>query len=370
MNSRFPNDTGLRIVGIGLLIAMSFLRDGVFQEPLTSELALQILFNCVSITLTWHLNRAIIAHFRTSRRPQTKSFKRLAITFVCCVSATTLFSWFIDSLQYGISHGTLADFRHNDGSFQLSFGSTVFRMNVYGLDFFHAIILVILYQVIYELYFNSQDSSRYRQELERAEQEKEKLRVANLQSQLDVLKQQVNPHFLFNSLNSLSSLISEDPKQAEQFVDKLSGVYRYVLRANDEHLTTLATELRFIDSYYHLLQTRYGAGLSLTIAVDEPHQTAQLPPLTLQLLVENAVKHNVVSAKKPLTIQITIDEQGLLVVQNTLQRKASRALSNGVGLTNIVAKYQMLNLPPPSVEESPERFTVRLALLADAALPK
>ena len=186
---------------------------------------------------------------------------------------------------------------------------------------------------------------------------------------LDVLKQQVNPHFLFNALNSLSALISEDPQRAEVFVDKLSGVYRYVLRANNEPMTTLAAELDFLNAYYHLLQTRHGSGLSLTVAVDEPKRACQLPPLTLQLLVENAVKHNVVSASRPLHIRISTDESGELVVQNNLQRKATRpgearAFSNGVGLSNIVAKYQMLGLPQPAVEESAEQFIVRLPLLA------
>jgi two-component system LytT family sensor kinase len=122
--------------------------------------------------------------------------------------------------------------------------------------------------------------------------------------------------------------------------------------------------LQFIDSYYHLLQTRYGNGLSLTVTVGESHRNCQLPPLTLQLLVENAVKHNVISPRKPLVIGIEIDEQDRLVVYNTLQRKATRAFSNGVGLSNIVAKYQMLNLFQPTVEESEDRFTVRLPLIA------
>ncbi len=237
-------------------------------------------------------------------------------------------------------------------------------LNTYGLNFFHGIFIAVFFLITYELLYYSQVSTVYRQQLEQSEREKEQLRVANMQSQLDVLKQQVNPHFLFNSLNTLSSLISEDPKQAEQFVDKLSGVYRYVLRANEQHLTTVDAELEFIDAYYHLLRTRYGTALSLTVQVQAERRPCQLPPLTLQLLVENAVKHNVVSPKRPLRIQIAVDEQNRLVVHNTLQRKATRAVSNGIGLTNIVAKYQMLNLPQPSVEESPDEFIVRLPLLS------
>ncbi|MBO0952518.1 histidine kinase [Fibrella sp. HMF5405] len=251
----------------------------------------------------------------------------------------------------------------------LNFGSLRVEMNTFTVELFHAFFYTVCCLTIYELFFYRLDSSRFQSELARSEQEREKLQVANLQSQFDVLKQQVNPHFLFNALNSLSALISEDPQRAELFVDKLSGVYRYILRANSELLTTLAAELDFIDDYFHLLQTRHDAGLSLRIAVDQARYNCRLPPLTLQLLVENAVKHNVVSSKRPLAIHICTDEMGQLLVANNRQPKTTRALSNGVGLNNIVAKYQILNLPPPLIEETASQFAVRLSLLADATSP-
>jgi two-component system LytT family sensor kinase len=127
--------------------------------------------------------------------------------------------------------------------------------------------------------------------------EKEQLKKVNLQSQYESLKSQVNPHFLFNSLNSLSSLIADEPDRAEEFVDEMSKVYRYLLQTNEGDLTTLDTELTFIQSYFHLLKTRYGAGIRLEVAVDEPFRAYKLPPLTLQMLVENAVKHNVYSCE-------------------------------------------------------------------------
>jgi two-component system LytT family sensor kinase len=148
-------------------------------------------------------------------------------------------AWIFDGLRHWGIHDTLTGFSTTRKPFHIYFGSTTLNLSALDLDVFHAFFIAIFFLVIYELLFYRRDSALYRQQLEKSEQEKEKLRVANLQSQLDVLKQQVNPHFLFNSLNSLSSLISEDPKQAELFVDKLSGVYRYVLRANDQHLTTL-----------------------------------------------------------------------------------------------------------------------------------
>ena len=354
----------MQVVGISLLSTLSLLSDDLLQQPLTGMVLLLLLFKCLSVGLTWQLNRAIIARIRGLFLYRQRPYQRIVSTFLACVLGTTLFAWFFEAFRYLLTHGSFADFSPDRGKFSLSLGSIVIRMSPLGLDFFHGLFIAIFYITIYELLFNSQASSLYQEQVAQLEQEKEKLRVANLQSQLDVLKQQVNPHFLFNSLNTLSSLISEDAHQAEIFVDKLSGVYRYVLRSNEQQLISLDQELQFIDAYYHLLQTRYGTGLTLTVAVDKNCRSSQLPPLTLQLLVENAVKHNVVSPKRPLSIHIAVDEQGQLLVQNTLQRKSVPVLSNGIGLTNILAKYQMLNLSPPIVEESVDEFRVRLPLLA------
>ncbi|GAB3551550.1 sensor histidine kinase [Spirosoma fluminis] len=187
--------------------------------------------------------------------------------------------------------------------------------------------------------------------------------------QLRALQAQVNPHFLFNSLNSLSSLIDDNPERATQFVDQLSQVYRYLLRANEQPLTTLASELDFIQSYYHLLKTRHGDGLLVSIRVDPVYTARLLPPLTLQLLVENAVKHNVILAKRPLHITIVTDPDGYLTLTNTLQRKRTAVLSNGVGLSTILTQYQTLNQPAPDVFVDDDTFTVRIPLIHPVAVP-
>ncbi|GAB3549497.1 sensor histidine kinase [Spirosoma fluminis] len=189
------------------------------------------------------------------------------------------------------------------------------------------------------------------------------LKQLHMQQQMDVLKQQVNPHFLFNSLNSLIALISENPQQAETFAEELSSVYRYVLRANEQNLTNLDTELEFIRSYAHLLRTRYGDGFRLVTQVDKQFGRYQLPSLTLQLLVENAVKHNVVMGSRPLTVEIRTDGLANLYVRNNLQQKKQGVVSNGVGLNNIIAKYEMLGQPRPTVREEAGQFVVALPLI-------
>lgn len=202
------------------------------------------------------------------------------------------------------------------------------------------------------------------QEWRRTELEKEQLEKLHLQSQLDVLKNQINPHFLFNSLNSLSSLISDDPGKAELFVDKLSRVYRYILLHNGRDWVDLDTELAFIKSYFHLLQTRYGEGVKLDISVSDSHLYLLLPPLTLQLLVENAIKHNVVHKDKPLLIEITSSGEMQLVIRNNLQRKDKQlVLSHGVGLKNIADRYDIANAGAITVEEVNGLFTVKLPLV-------
>jgi sensor histidine kinase YesM len=191
----------------------------------------------------------------------------------------------------------------------------------------------------------------------------EQLKRENLQTQLDSLKAQVNPHFLFNSLNSLSSLISEDAEKAEKFLDELSKVYRYLLRNNEDDLTTLAEELQFIQSYAHLLQTRYGESLQVQTLIDPKYLEYQLPPLTLQMLVENAVKHNRMMKERPLKIVLKSVGDKLVVVNN-LQRKVRQVTSNKVGLGNIAKKYKLLEQEGIIVKENEHEFEVIIPLIA------
>jgi sensor histidine kinase YesM len=193
--------------------------------------------------------------------------------------------------------------------------------------------------------------------------ETENLKKEHLQSQLEGLKGQVNPHFLFNSLNSLSSLISDDPEKAEKFLDEMSKVYRYLLRTNEEGLTTLESEMHFIYSYFHLLKTRYGEGLELETRIDDFYLDYQLPPLTLQMLVENAVKHNMLLKNSPLVILIMTTNSGKLIVSNNLQRKERMVSSNKVGLTNIVKKYRLMKQEEITIRDDGKEFAVIIPLI-------
>jgi len=197
--------------------------------------------------------------------------------------------------------------------------------------------------------------------------ETEQLRKENLQSQLEGLKSQINPHFLFNSLNSLSSLIEDDPDLAQQFIEEMSSVYRYLLRSNETELATLEQEIQFAQSYFHLLNTRYGNGIRLDLSIDSQLETYLLPPLTLQILFENVVKHNIILPQQPVTIRVSTTPDGRLQVQNNLQRKSVRVASNRIGLSNITAKYELLGQGTVLIQEEAQTFTVTLPLLANSA---
>jgi sensor histidine kinase YesM len=199
--------------------------------------------------------------------------------------------------------------------------------------------------------------------------EAEQLKKVNLQSQLEGLKGQVNPHFLFNSLNSLSSLISDEPERAEKFVDEMSKVYRYLLRNNEDGLVTLEAEMQFIQSYFHMLKTRYGDTLQLETNINPHCLQNQLPPLTLQMLVENAVKHNMMLKDSPLKIMIMTTNSGRLIVCNNLQRKVRNVSSNKVGLSNIINKYRLMNQEDIMINDDGKEFLVVIPLLPAKEAP-
>ncbi len=193
--------------------------------------------------------------------------------------------------------------------------------------------------------------------------EKELLSQMSVEQEFDVLKSQVNPHFLFNCFNTLSSLINEDAKKAEVFLDELSKVYRYLLRNNESGLSTLANELKFIESYSRLLKTRHGDAVQIQVESNSRYDNYMLPSLSLQMLVENAVKHNVLSKNKPLIIEIFLVAGNKLVVNNNLQLRTKKGPSNRIGLDNIRTKYKLLGQNGFHVMQDAKNFTVVLPLI-------
>ncbi|MEL7220295.1 MAG: histidine kinase, partial [Bacteroidota bacterium] len=169
-----------------------------------------------------------------------------------------------------------------------------------------------------------------------------KVEKEKVESQLQVLRQQINPHFLFNSLNVLSELIHEDIEKSDLFIQHFAKVYRYVLQINQETIVTLQEELAFLDSYVFLQKIRFGDNLQVEIGVSQAALQKYVPPLSLQVLFENAIKHNAISASMPLCIKITT-EQDVLKLTNTLQRLTPSKNETGIGQLNLKNKYELIS---------------------------
>lgn len=182
-------------------------------------------------------------------------------------------------------------------------------------------------------------------------------------AQLEALRLQIDPHFLFNNLSVLTSLIEENPQDAILYVQRLSTIYRYLLENRKKELVSLEVELNFIVDYLYLYQVKYGAGITLNIEKKIPIGNKKIPPLTLQLLVENCIKHNSFDLQHPLSINIILMPDGTLTVWNNKAEKPS-SHSNNIGLENIKNRYALLNYPAPVVEETDSEFAVKLQVIS------
>lgn len=195
--------------------------------------------------------------------------------------------------------------------------------------------------------------------------ETEQLYMTYKQGQLMALKSQVNPHFLFNSLNTLSSLISDEPEEAEKFLDEISKVYRYMLRNDDDQLVSLSEELQFVHSYFQLLKARYGEAIKLEVNVDAARQDLLVPPLCLQVIMENALNQNVVSKSTPLLVSIYTNNENFVVIKNNIQPKVVTVpLDQEAGVDNLVNKYQLLNERAVVIKETATERQICLPLIS------
>ncbi len=196
----------------------------------------------------------------------------------------------------------------------------------------------------------------------------EQLKKAYTQSRLMGLKSQVNPHFLFNSLNSLSSLISEDEEKAETFLNELTKVYRYLLRGSDDKLVSLETELKFINSYFYLLKARYGDAVNLSVDFDDDQRQLMIPPLALLTLFENAFNQNATHKDSPLNISISVSEDHWLELSHNIQRRIATIPADESGIDNLAEKIRLLTHQQINVSKTENSYTVKLPLIQDKTM--
>ena len=196
----------------------------------------------------------------------------------------------------------------------------------------------------------------------------QKLIAKSANAQFESLKNQLDPHFLFNSLNVLDSLIEENPIQAQRFTNSMSKIYRYVLEQKDKELVSVEEEIDFAKTYCELLKTRFEDAVTFDFNISEEDKKGFVVPLSLQLLLENSIKHNFATSSKPLNIKI-FTEKGNLIIENNLQTRELPNTSTGVGLANIVSRYNLLTERNVFVEKSEAFFRVKLPILTEKLNP-
>lgn len=215
--------------------------------------------------------------------------------------------------------------------------------------------------LISSLYFFTAYYFKILNEKQEHQIEIEQLRQAQLEANLASLKEQLSPHFLFNTLNTLSSITQEKP--VKDYVSEFANVYRYMLVHNKLDKATLQQEFDFIHSYLYIIKTRMGDAIEIKMNIDERLMQYHLPPLSLQLLIENAIKHNIASVNKPLHVNIYSQTNHQLVVSNNFQPKITTHHSTGIGLSNLSERYRLLFAKEIEIEKSTTEFCVTLPLI-------
>ena len=280
--------------------------------------------------LNYQFFKPFSAHYKLNFRKIAVS---IIVTFVFAFILAHLFILAKNFFDFQINQH-----RHDEGLFYRNF-------------FCSAIVLAS----IFVIRLNNQKKS--------IELENEKLRNESLQSQFESLKNQVSPHFLFNSLTALKILVADSPELAKQYISHLSMVLRYTLQSNRKQLVSLEEEMEFTQSYLFLLKMRYNTNLTIQTEIKDIFKDYKLPPLTVQTLVENAVKHNEISNQYPLQIRLQTTENGCLEVINKIQEKLTQEEGTGIGLTNLSKLFRLLGNYDIQIFKNNQEFKVMVPLL-------
>ncbi len=341
------------IVCIGIVPYLSFFlldpMKNVHGHNNVLHYALSLLFFTSVAAIIWIINSVIIRKADKIFKWETNPVKKLAFL----ISVNTIFTFSIVILFVALY--AFIVIKTIDGIVIKAY------MPVFMDDLVIFILVLLFYQAIYTGVY------LFRQ-WEKSIRESENLKQEILHSQLHALQNQTSPHFLFNSLNVLVSLIEERPPVAIEFVKRLSIVYRYLLQKSEQHLVLLKDEVSFINSYLFLQNQRFGDNLKSVIDIPSYALDFYIAPLTLQILFENAIKHNIISSSKPLTIKLYLDHENNLVVENNLQYKLSSGLSTGLGLKNIENRYRILARKDIRIMSDGFGFKVTIPLLSSRSI--
>jgi len=233
-----------------------------------------------------------------------------------------------------------------------------YQQNIYGVLFYNALIYAVVNLVLMAIL----EAWIYYKESTHAQMHARNLELEVSQMKFEILKSQINPHFLFNSLNVLSGLINKSPSKAIQFIDEFSQIYRYVLETIEQKVSRLEKELEFARSYLFLQQIRYGQSLTYNIQLPAEFMAWLIPPLSLQVILENAIKHNIVNKEKPLHIELSVTNN-CLYIKNNLQPKIYSSPSTGTGLENLLKRYAFIHTEKPVFTIKNNCYIAKLPLI-------
>ncbi len=309
-------------------------KNELFPDMSIADVISEIVFTFISVLILFALNVYIFGFNRLSIKI---TWKRIFLSFVL--------TWILSNLM-----GKAFIFMHNQ--WDIPIVHNMMHHYLHPLrDFMNSCIVVVSCYIIYLLL-----------QKQKVQIENQQLHAENLLNQYEALKNQLNPHMLFNSLNTLRSLIRETPDRAQDYLQELSFVLRYTLQENDNKLVTLKEEMDFVHAYMFLLKMRYEDNLEFNVSIEKKTEEYQLPPMSIQLLIENAVKHNEISNRRPLIIHISAEGRSL-IVSNPVQPKITASKGTGIGLANLSKRYRLLLDKDITVTQEKNQFIVTIPLI-------
>jgi hypothetical protein len=335
------NDKWLRLLGIPVVsFTMHIVFDG-WPREVSWPVVNGFLFGLFITVLLWEGNRAIFVLMRRLFPHYDQTVRRLVVQTLSSLAFTFVATLFLNELH------------------RLLFGVPLCAEDELLGAFLGKLVPTLLVTSFYEsIYFFGE----WKKNLQRSEA----LARASLQSELETLRSQLDPHFLFNSLNTLAALIEDDNEPAHTYLEQLADVYRYVLVSRDKTTVPLREEMAFVEAYLYLNKTRFRDDLQVEQHIAPAAYATSVAPLSLQMLVENAIKHNVISPESPLRVTLTTEADSHYVrVENNVQPKTGLEQSTKVGLRNIISRYRLLSAQPVEVRREDGLFTVRVPLLVN-----
>lgn len=339
------DDKWFAIIGIlllGLSAVYVFNAEGIAHLT-TIELTFTFAGSLFFSACDWLINRFILIRLRIVYPSLTDSTKRITFLLICTLITVTLVDFIgislISLLAENVNYNLLERIR----SLVVVVFLTTMTMAIYEAIYFFVL-------------------------LKKSIREEEQAKQTIIQAELDTLRNQAQPHFFFNTLNTLRDIIDQSPKEdAKQFVNKLSDIYRFLLESGNTHLISLKAELKFAKAYIHVQSERFGENLKLNWNIPKTIEDRMIAPMSLQLLLENAIKHNIISRAKPLDINVNIADD-FLVVTNKIQKKSTQLSSTKMGLKNIEKRYALISDRSVEIVNDGNQFTVSLPLLKASML--